>query len=109
MRKTVQDTPYLLVQWDRDLNKDISPQQTTVHSHKKVWWKCDKGHSYQMRIDDKSQGKQCYKCEKKEEKIENNILRTHSDIAKLWDYEKNLSYHSRKCIFWKWKNGMVEM
>lgn len=107
-RKTVQDTPYLLVQWDRELNKDISPQQTTVHSHKKVWWKCDNGHSYQMSVNSRSQGNQCYKCGRGEEKIENNILHTHPDIAKLWDYEKNypitpenVSSGSGKMVWWK--------
>lgn len=57
MGKTIQDTPYLLVQWDRDFNKDISPHQITVCSHKKVWWKCDKGHSYQMSANNRFQGK----------------------------------------------------
>ena len=61
-----------------------------------------------MSIADKSQGEQCYKCEKEEEKIENNILHTHPDIAKLWDYEKNypitpenVSSGSRKMVWWK--------
>ena len=36
--------PELLDQWDYQKN-DISPQQVSHGSGKKVWWKCSKGHS----------------------------------------------------------------
>lgn len=45
--------PELLDQWDYQKN-DISPQQVSHGSGKKVWWKCSNGHSYQQAISKKT-------------------------------------------------------
>ena len=42
--------PALLKQWDREKNGDLTPDGVTYGSHRKVWWRCEKGHSWQAAI-----------------------------------------------------------
>jgi len=42
--------PDLLQLWDYEKNGDMAPSDVVPGSHKKVWWKCDKGHSYKKEI-----------------------------------------------------------
>lgn len=41
--------PDLMEWWDYGKNT-IDPRETTVGSHDKAWWKCDKGHSWQAVV-----------------------------------------------------------
>ena len=41
--------PNILKQWDYEKN-DIKPEEISHGSGKKVWWKCSKGHSYEMTV-----------------------------------------------------------
>lgn len=36
---------YLLDQWDREKNGELTPQNVTRGSGKAIYWICDKGHS----------------------------------------------------------------
>ena len=42
--------PMLLAQWDRERNGDLTPDGVTHGSHRRVWWRCEKGHSWQAAI-----------------------------------------------------------
>ena len=42
--------PLVAQEWDQMKNGDLSPAQVTRFSHKKVWWICPKGHSYEAEI-----------------------------------------------------------
>lgn len=37
---------FLIDEWDSEKNKDLTPEQITYASNRKVWWICNKGHSY---------------------------------------------------------------
>ena len=37
--------PQLVPEWDNDKNGNLTPDMIAYRSNKKVWWKCDKGHS----------------------------------------------------------------
>lgn len=41
--------PDVMEQWDFEKNT-IDPRETTVGSHDKAWWKCDKGHSWKAVV-----------------------------------------------------------
>ena len=41
--------PDVLDLWDYEKNKGICPQDMALHTKKKVWWKCDRGHNWQSR------------------------------------------------------------
>jgi very-short-patch-repair endonuclease/ribosomal protein S17E len=55
--------PDLLREWDFVKNTSLKPEQVTPGSNKKIWWICDKGHSYQQSTYEKLKGHNaCSKC-----------------------------------------------
>jgi len=81
--------PELLEEWDYEKNGKLTPNDVTVGSTKKVWWKCKKGHEYQQIINRRIKYKKCLYCTGYYASKENNLKITHPEIAKEWDYEKN--------------------
>ncbi|MCH5316307.1 MAG: zinc-ribbon domain-containing protein, partial [Eubacterium sp.] len=49
-KKYVTDNAELMAEWNWERNTDVTPSQLTIGSHKKVWWKCNKGHEWQATI-----------------------------------------------------------
>lgn len=41
---------FLLAQWDEERNLPLTPDTVTFGSHRKVWWRCDKGHQWQAVV-----------------------------------------------------------
>ena len=60
--------PLLLTEWNYKRNSGILPEQFTSNSHKKVWWKCDKGHEWQATLRDRNRGHGCPECAKQKRK-----------------------------------------
>ena len=100
--------PHLLNEWCYEKNTNILPSQATHGSQKKVWWKCNLGHIYDMRVHHKSSGIGCPVCSGQ------RILSNINDLATLypellpeWDYEKNaispnnISPSSKIKVWWK--------
>lgn len=54
--------PNLIKEWDYVRNTTIKPEDVTRGSTKKVWWKCQKGHSWQASINKRSSGRGCPYC-----------------------------------------------
>ena len=54
--------PKLAGEWNHEKNRELKPEHVQVHSDKKVWWKCNKGHEWQARIDHRSKGVGCPVC-----------------------------------------------
>lgn len=53
----------LLVEWDYELNK-LKPTEVSRSSAKRAWWKCRYGHSWSMKIVERTVlGKGCRECE----------------------------------------------
>lgn len=80
----------LIEEFDND-NNECSMREILASSKKSIWWKCSKGHSFQCdpyrRI---KNGTGCGICSHNIlKKNENDLLTTHPEIAKEWDYEKN--------------------
>lgn len=106
-------SPELVTQWDFEKNGNLIPQMFTKHSGKKVWWLCDKGHSWQASIDNRSKGKGCPICKNKKVLLGFNDLKTvNPDLAGEWDYEKNgtlkpedIVFGSEKKVWWKCVRG----
>ena len=52
-----------LVEWDYELNK-LKPTEVSRNSAKRAWWKCRYGHSWSMKINERTVlGKGCRMCE----------------------------------------------
>ena len=57
--------PRLVEQWDYEKNT-LTPKEVTTGSDKKVWWKCEKGHSWQATINSRYLGRGCPECLKEQ-------------------------------------------
>lgn len=54
--------PELAAQWDVEKNAPLTPEQVTYGSRKKVWWRCERGHSWQAMVKRRSQRTGCPVC-----------------------------------------------
>jgi len=64
---------FLLDSWDFKKN-EISPTEITYSSHKKIWWICDKKHSWCANVYSRSAGKGCQQC---------NLSKGEAKVAKV--------------------------
>lgn len=108
---TVADVPELIVQWDFEKNT-LLPAEITVGSGKKIWWKCEHGHSWEAAVYNRSAGQGCPYCAgQKVWAGFNDLATTHPKLAHEWDYEKNtilltsVSAGSHKKVWWKCGKG----
>ena len=109
--------PELLEIWNyqKNSNLGIYPDNIFAGSHKKVWWKCDNGHSYEAITYNVAKGRRCPYCSnKKVLKGYNDLTTTNPEILKLWNYQKNdelniypydYSYGSDCVVWWKCENN----
>lgn len=110
---SLQEThPLLAKEWHNTLNGDLTPEQVTYGSDKKVWWICSKGHNYQASISNRVYGKGCPICAgKKIVSGINDLVTLNPSLAREWDYDKNIlkpteiSPNSHKKVWWKCKEG----
>lgn len=60
------DKLYILDEWDYEKNGDLTPNQVTYGSHKRVSWKCSKGHCWEAVIKERTKirGNTCPICRK---------------------------------------------
>jgi hypothetical protein len=101
--------PDLASQWHPTKNKDLTPEMVTVNSGKKVWWICGKGHEWQSRIADRSDGNGCPVCSGWQVvKGFNDLATVNRKLAKQWHPTKNdkltpemITAGSPKKVWWK--------
>ena len=106
--------PDIARQWDYEKNGDLDPQNITPGSAKKVWWSCEKGHSWQAMVYSRATGGNgCPYCSGYNVIPGKTDLATlRPDIARQWDYEKNLdivpqnvAVRSRRKVWWRCEKG----
>ena len=54
--------PALAKEWNCEKNGNLKPENFTANSHKKVWWKCSKGHEWESTIAHRNNGRGCPVC-----------------------------------------------
>ena len=54
--------PILAKDWNYEKNNGLTPMDVTPNSHKKVWWKCSKGHEWQAVVASRNRGSGCPIC-----------------------------------------------
>lgn len=112
-KKYIIDNAELMAEWDWEKNTEFDPNQLTHGSHKKVWWKCIKGHEWQATIKDRNNGRGCPYCAgKKISKGYNDLQTLNPNLAKEWNYEKNdgltpanITSGSNKKVWWRCSKG----
>lgn len=100
--------PNVVNLWNYEKNAPSKPENFTVHSGKKVWWICDKGHEWQALISDITNGNRCPYCSGRKVLIGFNDLTTKNPhLAHEWNYKKNgemkpkdFTEHSGKKVWW---------
>lgn len=96
----------LLNDWDYSLNS-ILPFDISYGSHKLVYWRCSKGHSYVKSIHDRCQGVRCPECTGITFKHRGNLFDEYPTLIEELDenynkYEdvKSVSSCSKTLIYW---------
>ena len=54
--------PDLASEWDYEANGDLRPQNVTPGADRKVWWRCVRGHCWQVEVFNRSKGSGCPVC-----------------------------------------------
>jgi hypothetical protein len=80
--------PDIAAQWHPERNGDLTPHQVTLRSNKKVWWRCSRGHEWQIGIDVRVHNG-CPYCANKAVCADNCLATTHPEMAAQWDTERN--------------------
>lgn len=82
--------PELTKQWDFNKNSPLLPTQVSPGSHKKVWWRCEKGHEWCAVIKSRTAGCGCPICKNHTVAAgENSLADQYPDLCREWDHEKN--------------------
>lgn len=104
--------PDLAREWSYEKNNMILPEQVSVGSHKRVWWKCKQGHEWEAEIKSRVNGEGCPYCANKKVLEGYNDLQTFfPELVKEWNYDKNKNKPSQytrfssKKVWWKCKQG----
>lgn len=103
----------LLREWDAEKNAPLKFADLTVGSHKKVWWHCPAGHSYDSVVKSRVLGTGCPVCAGRVVlPDENSLAARYPALAAEWDTEKNASLlptqvaaGTLKKVWWKCPKG----
>ena len=105
--------PHLEKQWDFKRN-NIDPSEISYASGMRVWWLCDRGHSYQSTCSHRTlHGSGCPYCAGQKVLLGFNDLATlHPEIAQQWDFDKNgellpseVTTGNNRRVWWKCSRG----
>jgi rubrerythrin len=104
----------ILHEWNYEKNNELghTPYNISLHSHKKIWWKCALNHEWQDTLDHRLlRGDSCPYCSGHRVLVGfNDLSTTCPNLIKEWDFEKNnalgffpekLSAGSRTKVWWK--------
>ena len=95
----------LIKEWN---DKNLSYLNLSACSHKKVSWKCIKGHLWQASIKSRYYGSGCPYCSRKIVSTEYSLAATNPVLSLDWHFDKNGSLtpkdvleNSHKSVWWK--------
>jgi hypothetical protein len=83
--------PEFAAQWHPEKNGELTPEDVTDSSNKKVWWKCPMGEDHEWKLSPNGRhGKSgCPFCDNKRVSVTNSLASLHPEIAAEWHPEKN--------------------
>lgn len=108
--------PRLAAQWDSVRNGTLTPAEVTAYSNKKVWWRCELGHSWQAPVSARVFNRSaCPYCSGKKVLAGFNDLAAREPLlAQQWDAELNgnltpemVTLGSHKRVWWRCNKGHV--
>ncbi len=109
--------PDVAAEWDSEKNGKIKPTDVIAGSHRKVWWRCRKGHKWSTSIESRCSGTGCPECARLIDR--HTVNPGVNDLGTLspwllneWDYERNgdltpdkIREFSNRKAWWVCKNG----
>ncbi len=102
--------PELIKEWHPTKNNKLTPYNITYGSSKRVWWKCIKGHEWEVSVYNRVHGYNCPYCSGQLPSKEYNLLVHNPKLCNEWDYIKNDTNpenhtpYSGKKVWWLCKN-----
>ena len=109
-KSLAEEYPELVPQWGT-IN-DLSPDKVSSGSHKKVWWVCKEGHTWEATIKNRTlSGSGCPYCEHRAVlKGYNDLQTVFPEVAKTWSPKNEscpseVSPSSNKAVLWVCENG----
>lgn len=111
--------PDIAKEWDYNKNTNLNPENFTYRNGQKVWWKCQKGHEFYLKINSRFfidngivKTRQCRVCSGKGSLKTEKFFVEHPELFELFDKDKNnnididnLTSGSNKLLFWKCEKG----
>ena len=112
--------PKLAKQWHPSENGELTPNDVTSNSGKKVWWICKKMHVWHTSVACRTRGRGCPYCSGQKVCDDNCLLTVNPKLAKQWHPTKNhrlnpkdVTIGSGKKVWWvcdkghEWKAQIV--
>jgi len=97
----------LVAEWD---DSSVSCESFSACSHKKVWWKCTRGHRWMASIKSRYYGSGCPYCNHKKLSVEESLAFKNPKLTKDWHPTKNgklkpqdVFSNSHKKVWWNCK------
>lgn len=104
--------PELTAQWDSLKNMPLTPDRVTARSTRKVWWRCEHGHTWQSAVNKRIRGDGCPYCSGRRPSREYCLQTCCPAIAAQWHPEKNggltpwdVTPGSGKAVWWRCEKG----
>jgi hypothetical protein len=99
--------PDLAKEWHLRKNGDLTPEDVTHNTQKKVWWRCPKGHQWQASIYLRVKGSGCPHCNGRRVTQSYNLQKLKPWLSKQWHPTKNgnltpadVTPYSNKKVWW---------
>lgn len=103
LKKFLNEThPLLCKERNYEKNGDLFPCNVTYGSHKKVYWKCKRGHEWKATIKNRTvNNTSCPYCSGNKVSELNSLEKNLPNLLIDWDYEKN-------AIQYLYQNGILQ-
>lgn len=104
--------PDLAAEWHLTKNGDLTPDDVTYGSGRKVWWTCLKGHEWEANIRSRNKGSGCPYCSGNKVCKDTSLATVNPQLAKEWHLTMNgdltpndVTCGSNKRVWWICSNG----
>ena len=101
--------PKIAKEWDEEKNGGLQPSQVMPGTVKRVWWKCERNHSYMTTVASRTNAKSgCPYCSGRKAICgENDLFTIFPKLEREWDVEKNkdvdprgMSPYTHRKVWW---------
>jgi hypothetical protein len=104
--------PALAKEWHPTKNGQLTPHDVTTGTHEKVWWVCNRGHEWEARVNERSDGRGCPYCAGRRVCEDNCLQTVNSALASQWHLARNgnltakdVTLGSNRKVWWMCDKG----